>query len=46
MISLDATVRENKTKGQLSSIRDSGMVPAIIYGGKDQNQKISISKKF
>ena len=46
MISLDATTRDNKTKGQLSAIKDSGNVPAIIYGGKDQNQKISISKKF
>ena len=46
MISLDATVRENKTKGQLSAIRDGGMVPAIIYGGKEENEKISISKKI
>jgi len=46
MISLDATVRNNKTKGQLSAIRDGGNVPAIIYGGKDKNEKISISKKI
>jgi hypothetical protein len=30
MISLEATVRDNKTKGQLSAIRSSGNVPAII----------------
>ncbi len=46
MISLDATVRDNKTKGQLSAIRDGGNIPAIIYGGKDKNEKISISKKI
>jgi large subunit ribosomal protein L25 len=33
MISLDANIRNNKTKGDLSAIRDSGNVPAIIYGG-------------
>ncbi len=45
MNSLEANNRENSTKGQLSAIRNNGNVPAIIYGGKDQNQKISISKK-
>ena len=46
MNSLEANIRENSTKGQLNSIRNSGNVPAIIYGGNDQNQKISISKKL
>jgi len=46
MNSLEANIRDNSTKGQLNAIRDSGNVPAIIYGGKDQNQKISISKKL
>ena len=46
MISLEATSRNNTTKGQLSSIRNGGNVPAIIYGGKDKNEKISISKKI
>jgi large subunit ribosomal protein L25 len=46
MISLDATVRDNTTKGQLSAIRDGGNVPAIIYGGKGENEKITISKKI
>ena len=45
MISLDAITRDNKTKGQLSAIRDGGSIPAIIYGGKEKNEKISISKK-
>ena len=46
MNSLEANIRDNSTKGQLNAIRQSGNVPAIIYGGKDQNQKISISKKL
>ena len=46
MNSLDANIRNNKTKGELSSIRNNGDVPAIIYGGEAQNEKISISKKL
>jgi large subunit ribosomal protein L25 len=46
MNSLEANIRDNSTKGQLNAIRNNGDVPAIIYGGKDQNQKISISKKL
>jgi len=46
MNSLKANIRDNSTKGQLNAIRNNGDVPAIIYGGKDQNQKISISKKL
>ena len=46
MISLDANTRNNKTKGELSTIRNNGNVPGIIYGGKNENEKISISKKI
>ena len=46
MNSLEASTRENKTKGQLNTLRTNGQVPAIIYGGKENNQKISISKKL
>ena len=46
MNSLEANIRDNKTKGQLNSIRTNGSVPAIIYGGSEENQKISISKKL
>ena len=46
MNSLEANIRDNSTKGQLNAIRHKGNVPAIIYGGKDENQKISISKKL
>ena len=45
MNSLDANIRTTKTKGELNSLRDNGDVPAIIYGGEAQNEKISISKK-
>ena len=46
MNSIDASVRTNKTKGELNAIRDNGEVPAIIYGGKEKNESISISKKI
>ena len=46
MNSLEASIRENTTKGQLNKIKNSGYVPAIIYGGKEDNQKVSISKKL
>ena len=45
MISLNANLRNTKTKGELSALRNSENVPAIIYGGKTENEKISISKK-
>ena len=46
MNSLEANIRESSTKGQLNTIRKNGDVPAIVYGGKNDNQKISISKKL
>ena len=46
MNSLDANIRNTKTKGELSALRNYGNVPAIIYGGEAQNEKISISKKL
>ena len=46
MNSLSANIRENKTKGDLTALRNNGNVPAIVYGGKEKNEKISISKKI
>ena len=46
MNSLEANIRKNNTKGELNAIRNNGKVPGIVYGGKDQNQKISIPKKL
>ena len=44
MNSLDASIRDNKTKGQMNAIRHDGSVPAIVYGGKDENQKFQYLK--
>ena len=46
MNSLDANIRNTKTKGELSTLRNNGSVPAVIYGGEGKNETISISKKL
>ena len=46
MNTLEANIRNTKTKGELNSLRNNGEVPAIIYGGEAQNEKVSISKKL
>ena len=46
MNTLEANIRNTKTKGELNSLRDKGNVPAIIYGGEAQNEKVAISKKL
>ena len=46
MNSLDANIRNTKTRGELNTLRNGGNVPAIIYGGEVQNEKITISKKL
>ena len=43
---LKATKRETKTKGQINTLRSKGFIPAILYGGKSPNLKLSISEKF
>tara|TARA_B100000886_G_scaffold191355_1_gene131787 strand:- start:2251 stop:3018 length:768 start_codon:yes stop_codon:yes gene_type:complete len=45
MSNLKATKRENSSSGSNSRLRAQGLIPAILYGGKDRNQNISISKK-
>jgi large subunit ribosomal protein L25 len=45
MNSLEASIRNTKTKGELNTLRQKGEVPAIIYGGTEENQKVSLSKK-
>ena len=45
MNSLEASIRKTTTRGELNSLRKNDQVPAIIYGGKEENQKISLSKK-
>ncbi len=46
MNSLEANTRNTKSKGDVNTLRLNGNVPAIIYGGSDKNEKISISKKI
>ena len=45
MNALEATTRNTKTKGEINSLRVNGNIPAIIYGGTEPNQKISLSTK-
>ena len=45
MNSIQASIRTTNTKGEVNALRQKGDVPAIIYGGTEENQKISISKK-
>ena len=46
MNSLEANTRNTKSKGDVRSLRLKGDVPGIIYGGTNQNEKVSISKKI
>ena len=45
MSTIQATIRNTKTKGQVNLLRQNGQVPGIIYGGENPNEKISLSKK-
>ena len=42
---IEATIRNTNTKGEINSLRINGNIPAIIYGGSEKNQKVSLSKK-
>ena len=45
MSNLKAIKRVNTSSGATNKLRNTGFIPAILYGGKDPNQKISIEKK-
>ena len=45
MNNLKATKRESQSAGFINKLRQKGFIPAILYGGKTPNQKISIEKK-
>ena len=45
MSNLKAIKREGTSSGSTNKLRSSGFIPAILYGGNDPNQKISIEKK-
>ena len=42
---LKAIKRNNTSTGANNKLRSEGFVPAILYGGKDANQNISVQKK-
>jgi large subunit ribosomal protein L25 len=46
MNSLEANTRNTKSKGDIRSLRLAGNIPGIVYGGTEQNQKVTISKKI
>ena len=45
MSNLKAIKRENTSSGSTNKLRADGLIPAILYGGKDSNQNISVEKK-
>jgi len=45
MSNLKAIKREGTSTGSINKLRATGFIPAILYGGKNPNQKISIEKK-
>ena len=45
MSNLKAIKRESTSSGSNNKLRSKGLIPAILYGGKEANQNISISKK-
>ena len=45
MSNLKAIKRENTSSASTNKLRATGFIPAILYGGKNPNQKISIEKK-
>ena len=45
MSTIQATIRDTKTKGQVNALRSKGNVPGIVYGGEQPNEKISITTK-
>ena len=42
---LEANTRNTKSKGDVRSLRLAGNIPGIIYGGTEQNQKVTVLKK-
>tara|TARA_B100001248_G_scaffold170988_1_gene129555 strand:- start:179 stop:934 length:756 start_codon:yes stop_codon:yes gene_type:complete len=45
MSNLKAIKRSSTSTGTNNKLRSEGLIPAILYGGKDANQNISIQKK-
>ena len=45
MNNLKAIKRENTSSGSNNKLRSEGLIPAILYGGKEANKNISIEQK-
>ena len=45
MNSLNANTRNTMSKGDVRSLRLAGDIPGIIYGGPEENQKVTVLKK-
>ena len=45
MNNLKATKREKLSTGSNNELREKGYIPAVLYGGKNPNQNISVSKR-
>ena len=45
MSNLEANVRLETSKGKNNILRNQGMVPGVLYGGEEENELISVSKK-
>ena len=45
MSNLKAIKRKSTSSGSNNKLRSEGLIPAILYGGKDSNQNISIQMK-
>ena len=45
MSNLKAIKRVRTSSGSNNKLRSEGLIPAILYGGKDANENISIQKK-
>ena len=45
MSNLKAIKRDSASSGSNNKLRSEGLIPAILYGGKEANQNISIQKK-
>ena len=44
MTNIKAVLRNETTSSANNKLRKNGFIPAILYGGKDPNKKISINK--
>ena len=45
MNNLKAIKRESVSAGKINKLREKAFIPAILYGVKDPNAKISVEKK-